>query len=79
MKPIEENIVKKVCKEFNLTYRELGEQIGIKEGTINNIASTGVISEQINKSIELYLKTIELEKELSEYREFRNFLKKIIE
>ena len=77
MKPIEENIVKKVCKEFNLTYRELGEQIGIKEGTINKIASTGEISEQINKSIELYLKTIELEKELSEYREFRNFLKKI--
>lgn len=71
------NIVKKVCKELGLTYRELGEKIGIKEGTINKIASTGEVSEPIQKAIELYLETIELNKELREYKEFKNFIKKM--
>ena len=71
------NIVKKVCKELGLTYRELGERIGLKEGTVNKIASTGEVSEQIQKAIELYLETLELQKELQEYKDFKNFIKKI--
>ena len=73
----EENIVKRVCKELGLTYKQLGEKIGVKEGTLNKVASTGEISEQIQKAIELYLKTLDLESELNEYKEFKNFIKKI--
>jgi len=35
-----ENIVKKVCAEFNINQRELAEIIGIAEGTIRNWSST---------------------------------------
>ena len=47
------NIVKKVCKDLGLTYRELGEAIGYSEGSIRNMASKGDISEPVRKSIEL--------------------------
>jgi transcriptional regulator with XRE-family HTH domain len=73
----EQNIVKRTCKELGLTYRELGERIGVAEGTINKIASTGEISGQIQKAIELYLKTLELEDELNDYREFKSFIQKL--
>jgi transcriptional regulator with XRE-family HTH domain len=75
----EKNIVKQVCKELGLTYKQLGEKIGVKEGTLNKIASTGEISEQIQKAIELYLKTLELEKELNDFKEFKKFIRKISE
>ncbi|WP_456470021.1 hypothetical protein [Caminibacter sp.] len=42
---INENIVKKVCKELGLTYRELGERIGYSEGAIKTAAASGKISE----------------------------------
>jgi len=72
------NIVKKVCKELSLTYRELGNKIGVKESTLNKIASTGEVSEQIKTAIELYKKNIELEEKISEFEEFKQFIKKII-
>ena len=34
----EENIVKKVCKELNITQKELSEKIGISENTIGGWA-----------------------------------------
>ena len=71
------NIVKEVCKKLGLTYKQLGEKIGVKESTLNKIGSTGEISDQIYTAIELYLKTISLEKELNEYKEFKNFIRKI--
>ncbi len=39
-----ENIVKKVCKELGLTYKELGEHIGYSESAIKMAASTGKIN-----------------------------------
>ena len=35
MKPIEENIVKKVCKEFNITQKELAEMLDIPQATMS--------------------------------------------
>jgi DNA-binding XRE family transcriptional regulator len=60
------NIVKRTCKEIGLTYKELAEAIGVKESTLNKIASTGEVSDQIRKAISLYLETLELKKQLKD-------------
>lgn len=77
-KKMDENIVKKVCKELGLTYRELGEAIGYKTDTINKAVSTGRISEPMQKAIELYLENVELKKQLSEYEQLKDLLKKAV-
>jgi len=72
----QDNIVKKVCKELGLTYKELGERIGYSEGAIKTAAASGKISEPMQKAIELYLKNLELEKELQEAKQIKETLKK---
>jgi len=72
-----ENIVKRVCKELGLTYRELGERIGYSEGAIRNCA-TKEISEQMQKATELYIENIELKKQLQSTNILKNALKDLI-
>ena len=71
-----ENIVKKVCKELGLTYKELGERIGYSESALSNAAATGKISNQLKQAIQLYLENLELKKELEEFQELKKLLKK---
>jgi len=73
-----ENIVKKVCKELGITQKELAERIGYKVDTINKTSSTGKISEPLKKAIELLLEVENLKKELQNYEELKNALKKTI-
>jgi len=73
---MQENLIKKVCKELNLTYKQLGEAIGYSEGAIKTAAASGKISEPMQKAIELYLKNLELEKELQEAKQIKETLKK---
>ena len=40
MRPIEENIVKKACKELNVSVRDLAELLGASEGTVRNWSSS---------------------------------------
>ena len=72
-----ENIIKKTCKEQGLTYAQLGEQIGYSGDTLKNAASKNEISEPLQKAIELYMKTIEQDKELKEYAGFKSMIQKI--
>lgn len=74
----EQNIIKKTCKELGLTYAQLAEQIGYSEGNINKVASTGNISEPLKKAIELYLRNLELEKQLEDYEAFKTLVRKAI-
>lgn len=73
-----ENIIKKTCKELGLTYAQLAEQIGYKPDTINKSASTGNVSEQLKKAVEMYLENLELKNQLNEYDELKKLLKKAI-
>jgi len=73
---LNENIIKRTCRKLRLTYRELGQAIGYSEGSIKKIASTGEISPQIQKAVELYVKNIELERELEEIKTLKKLLKK---
>lgn len=72
----DENIVKKACKELNLTYRQLGELIGYSESAINNAARQEKISEPLKKAIELYSENLKLKNELQDFRTLKDILKR---
>ena len=61
MKPIEENIVKKVCKEFNLTQKELAEILDVPQGTVNRWASNNDIPKMANLALSQMLKLKDFE------------------
>lgn len=69
-----ENIVKRVCKELSLTYKQLGEAIGYSESAIKN-AGSGEASEPMRKAIELYKETLNLKSKLEKSEAFKNNLK----
>ena len=71
----EQNIIKKTCKELGLTYKQLGEKIGVKESTLNKLASTGEISEQIEAAIKLYIENEELKSKVEEIETLKRLLK----
>jgi len=71
----EDNLIKQTCKNLGLTYKELGNAIGVKESTLNKLASTGEISEQIRKAIELYLENQQLKKKLNDVETLKRLLK----
>ena len=73
-----DNIIKRVCKELGLTYKELGEKIGYSESAINNAAATGKISNQLNKAINLYLENIKLKKDLNKLQQLQSILRDLI-
>ena len=74
-----ENIVKKVCKELGLTYKELGERIGYSEGAINKAGHSGQISKSMQKAIELYLENLKLKEKLQDCQTLQKALKNLIE
>jgi len=71
----EENIIKKTCKKLGLTYKELGEKIGYSEANLKNSVSRNQVSKQLEITINLYIKTIELQKEIENTKTFKQSLK----
>ena len=69
------NLIKRTCKELGLTYKQLGEKIGVKESTLNKLASTGEISEQIEAAIKLYIENKELKSKVEEIETLKRLLK----
>ncbi|MFX4240279.1 helix-turn-helix domain-containing protein [Aliarcobacter butzleri] len=57
---IEQNFIKNVCKNLNLTYSQLADEIGYEEQSVSH-AGRRKVSKPMQKSIELYLKTIKRE------------------
>jgi hypothetical protein len=76
---IEDNLIKSTCKALNITYRELSDQIGYSADTLKSTAATGKISDSMKKAIELYIRNIELEKELQKTADFKSMLKDFIQ
>lgn len=73
----DENIIKKVCKELNLTYKQLGELIGYSEGALKSAVNSGNVSEPMKKAIELYLENLELKDKLKVLDDLSNILKEL--
>jgi len=74
-----DNLIKQTCKRLGLTYKQLGELIGLSEGRVKQIAilDNSEISEQVIKSLEMLIKIRELETEINEVREFKILLKRL--
>lgn len=73
----DENIIKKVCKELNLTYKQLGELIGYGEEAVSKASRTGNISSTMNKALELYLENLELKDKLKVLDDLSNIIKQL--
>ena len=72
------HLVKRVCKELGLTYKELGEKIGYTDGGLKNLVFKNQVTRNPEKSIELYLEILRLKKEVEEANRFRNVLQTFI-
>ena len=72
------NLIKRVCLEQKLTYREFGEKVGFGEGAIKNAAASGKISDQLKRATEMYLEIQELKKENIKFKKLQNLMKEII-
>ena len=79
MEKKEEHLVKRVSKELGLTYRELGEKIGYSESTLRKSVSENRITLQLEKAIELYLKTLEFEEERKEIKKIKDNIRTLFE
>ncbi len=77
-KNLNPNIIKQVCKDLNLTYKKLSFELGYKPDTINKAASTGKISDQLNKAIELYLENLRLKEELRDFDVIKQTLQNVV-
>ena len=75
----EVHLVKKVSKELGLTYKELGEEIGYSESTLRKSVSEDRITQQLKKAIELYLKTLEFEKDRKEIESIKENIRILFE
>ena len=74
----EPNIIKEVRKKYNLSYAELAEITGVKEGTLKNKGSTGDIGESIEKTLSLYIENKELKEELHGLEYLKTALSKFL-
>jgi len=72
---LEENTIKSACIEENLTYQQLADAIGVSESSLRSSVSTNKVSKQVEKSIEMYLKIVYLEKELEKSNTIKTILK----
>ncbi len=69
------NSIKKAAIEYNLTYKQIADAIAVSESSLRSSVSTHKVSKQVERSIELYLKTIYLEKELQKSNSIKSIFK----
>ena len=69
----EENIVKKVCKEFNITQKELAEILDVLPTNISNWAN-GQINRMAQVALEQMLEIKTLNNKLETLKAFKNLL-----
>jgi len=73
----EENLVKQVCKAYDITQTELGEKLDIPRGTISRWVSTNNIPKTADLALNLMIKNKELENQLEIFKLFRDALNKL--
>ncbi|EAJ2862359.1 helix-turn-helix domain-containing protein [Campylobacter coli] len=73
-----ENIVKKVCKELNITQKELSEILGVHLTTIQKwVANDNDLPLQVKKSLNLVLENHHLKIRLKTLDEFVRLFKEL--
>ncbi len=74
----EENLIKQTCKELNLTYKQLGELIGLSEGSIKRLATSDEINTQVIKSCEMLFEIKNLKEQLANTETLKTALKSLL-
>ena len=72
------NLIKRVCLEQKLTYREFGEKVGFGEGAIKNAAASGKISDQLKRATEMFLEIQMLREENKKLKKLQILMKEIV-
>jgi DNA-binding transcriptional regulator YiaG len=75
---LEENLVKQVCKEYNLTVNQLSEKLEIPKGTIGRWSSTQKIPKTAEIALSLMLENKKLKDKLTNVNDFKESLKGFI-
>jgi len=68
------NVVKKVCKELNITQKNLAEILEVPEGTVSSWAVKDEIPRLGKKAIEFYILNVNNQKIIDSYRSFKQLL-----
>jgi DNA-binding transcriptional regulator YiaG len=68
------NVVKEICKELNITQKNLAEILEVPEGTISSWAVKNEIPRLGKKAIEFYVKSIKNQKIVDSYKNFITLL-----
>jgi len=74
----EPNVIKQVCADFNLSYKDLAEEIGYGEDTIKKSASSGKMSKPFKKAIKLYIENQKLKEQIELPNQLRLIISKIM-
>jgi DNA-binding XRE family transcriptional regulator len=74
----EDNLVKKVCKEYNITQAELSKMLDIPKGTIGRWNSTNKIPKTAELALKLMIENKQLKDELKGIQNFKRVLKELI-
>ncbi len=74
----DENLIKSTCKELNLTYKQLGELIGLSEGSIKRLATSDEINTQVIKSCEMLFEIKNLKEQLANTETLKTALKSLL-
>ena len=69
------HLVKRVAKEFGLTYKELGEEIGYSESNLRKSVSENRLSLPLKKAIELYVEVLDFQKKEKEISRLKDSLR----
>jgi len=74
----EENLVKQVCKEYNLTVNQLSEKLDIPKGTVGRWGSSQNIPKTAELALKLMIENKKLKDKLMNINEFKESLKDFI-
>jgi len=68
------NVIKAICKELNITQKNLAQILEVPEGTVSSWAVKNEIPRLGKKAIEFYMLNVKNQKIVDSYRSFKNLL-----
>ena len=74
LKKAKSNVVKDICKELNITQKNLAEILEVPEGTISSWAVKNEIPRLGKKAIEFYIQNSRNQKIVDSYKNFVDLL-----
>ena len=71
---VKTNVIKEICKELNITQKNLAQILEVPEGTVSSWAVKNEIPRLGKKAIEFYIQNVKNQKIVDSYRSFKDLL-----